>query len=206
MTYRELQGQLDAWFEHGVASAGPGVVLCRRGCSACCVGPFDISPADAELVARAVDRLEPATRSRVQLRAMDQVTQYVELAPRWNAPWNVDALGDHRFDRVSDTLAGLPCPAVGDDGACLVYDDRPANCRMIGLAMLTPEGGILDNSCPILHTSERYASLEPTLFDLEQFESAADRFDDAARRGGWVTTTVAGAITTSEKQQATSKK
>lgn len=199
MSYRALQGRLDAWFEHGVAGAGPGVVLCRRGCSACCFGPFDISPADAELVAKAVDRLEPAVRSLVELRATEQVTRYAELAPRWNAPWDVDALGDRRFDRVSDALAKLPCPALGDEGDCLIYDDRPANCRMIGLAMLTPEGGLLGNTCPILQTSDQYAALDPTLFDLEQFESAADGFDDTARRDGWVTTTVAGAIATSKK-------
>ena len=199
MSYRALQGQLDGWFEHGVASAGPGVVLCRRGCSACCFGPFDISPADAEQVAKAVDRLDPATRSLVELRALDQVTQYADLAPRWNAPWDIDALGDRRFDRISDALAGLPCPALGDDGACLVYDDRPANCRMIGLPMLTPGGGFLDNACPILQTSDRYATLDPTVFDLEQFESAADDFDHAARGDGWVRTTVAGAIARSKK-------
>jgi Fe-S-cluster containining protein len=197
MTYRALQSELDAWFEHGVAAAGPEVVLCRRGCSACCLGPFDISPADARLVAGAVNRLDPATRSLVQLRAIDQVGQYAELAPGWHAPWDVQALGDYRFDRVSDTLAQLPCPALGDDGACVVYEDRPANCRMIGLAMLTPEGGTLDNACPILHTSERYAALDPTLFDLERFESAADEFDEAARDDGWVSTTVAAAIATS---------
>jgi len=194
MSYRALQAQLDAWFQHGVASAGPGVVLCRRGCSACCLGPFDISPADAELMAKAVDRLDPATRSLVELRATEQVTLYAELAPRWSAPWDIDAFGDRRFDRVSDALAGLPCPALGDDDACLVYDDRPANCRMIGLAMLTSEGGLLDNACPILLTSERYATLDPTVFDLQRFETAADECDSAARTVGWVSTTVAGAI------------
>ena len=194
MSYRSLQGQLDRWFDHGVASAGPGVVLCRRGCSACCFGPFDISPADAELLASAVARLDPATRSQVELRATEQVTLYAELEPRWNAPWDIDALGDHRFDRISDALAQLPCPALGDDDTCLVYDDRPANCRMIGLAMVTPEGGLLDNACPILHTSDQFAALDPTLFDLEQFESAADDFDSAARDRGWVCSTVAGAI------------
>jgi Fe-S-cluster containining protein len=194
MSYRSLQGQVDAWFEQAVVTAGPGVVLCRRGCSACCMGPFDISPADAELVAEAVDRLDPAVRSLVQLRATEQVALYAVLAPGWSHPWDIDAFGDRPFDRLSDALAGVPCPALGDDGACLIYDDRPATCRMIGLAMFTPEGGILENACPILQTSDRYAALAPALFDLEHFESSADEFDTVARDGGWVCTTVAGAI------------
>ena len=199
MTYRSLQGQLDAWFARGVTSAGPGVVLCRRGCSACCLGPFDISPADAGLVVQAVDRLDPATRTLVESRAAEQVARYAELAPQWSAPWDIDAIGDDNFDRIGDALAASPCPALGSDGACLIYDDRPANCRLIGLAVLTPDGAVLENACPILQTSQSYAELDPTLFDLEQFECAADEFDQAARVDGRVSTTVAGAIATSKK-------
>lgn len=53
MTYRALLPILDRWFMTGSAHAGPGVVPCRAGCTACCLGPFDISPADARLVALA---------------------------------------------------------------------------------------------------------------------------------------------------------
>ncbi|MGH7593396.1 MAG: YkgJ family cysteine cluster protein [Gemmatimonadales bacterium] len=194
VTFRDLLGQLDAWFGRGVADAGPGVVLCRRGCAACCLGPFDISPADAALVANAVDRLEPATRSLIQSRTAGQVARYAEFSPGWHAPWDVDAIDDRCFDGISDALADLPCPALGDDGGCLIYEDRPATCRMIGLSMLTPEDDQLDNACPILHTSQRYAELAPTRFDLAGFESAVDRFDAEARAAGWVSTTVGGAI------------
>lgn len=194
MSYRQVLATLDRWFERGVSEAGAGVVLCRRGCSACCLGPFDVSPADAELVAGAVDRLEPAVRSLVQLRALEQVSQYADLAPGWDQPWNINAIGDRRFDRVSDALAAVRCPALDDDGSCLIYDHRPANCRMIGLAMLTPDGDRLDNACPILHTSDRYAALDPTLFDLNRFENDAASCDADAMERGWVSTTVAGAI------------
>lgn len=206
MSYPEVLATLDRWFERGVTEAGPGVVLCRRRCSACCLGPFDISPADAEQVASAVDRLEPAVRSLVRLRALDQISQYAEPAPDWGDPWDIDAIGDRRFDRVSDALAGTPCPALGDDGSCLIYDHRPANCRMIGLAMLTPDGDRLDNACPILHTSVRYAALDPTLFDLNRFENDAASCDSDAMERGWVSTTVAGAIQHRQRRQASSEK
>lgn len=194
MTYRELLGDLDQWFARGVANAGHNVVLCRRGCSACCLGPFDLSAADAEIVADAVDRLEPAMRDLVRIRARNQVTQYAEIEPAWRAPWAIHTIGDQRFDELGNQMADHPCPALGDDGACTIYDDRPANCRMIGLAMRTPEGGILDNACPILLTSKPYAELDPTLYDLERFELAAEGYDIAAAERGWVSTTVAGAI------------
>lgn len=194
MSYQQLLGELDEWFARGVAEAGPGVVLCRRGCAACCHGPFDISPADAQLVAGAVSRLDPVVRAAVQLRAQHQVSEYAEIEPDWSSPWAIDDEGEHRFDRLSERLANAPCPALGDDNTCLIYDDRPANCRMIGLPMVTLDGGILENACPIIDTSAEYAALRPIRFDLTAFEDAAEDRDAIAMTNGWVSTTVAGAI------------
>ena len=194
MTYRALLGELDGWFARGVAEAGPDVVLCRRGCAKCCHGPFDISPADAELVAAAVNRLEPATRSLVRLHAMNQVTRYIETGVDWQAPWDPGYIGDVVFDAICHRLARQPCPALGADGACLIYEDRPATCRIIGLAMRLPEGEVLENDCPIIDTSRRYAELAPTLFDLPAFEESAEDRDIEAMERGWTRTTVAGAV------------
>ena len=194
MTYRQLLGDLDEWFAQGVASAGHNVVLCRRGCSACCNGPFDISAADAQMVANAVARLPREMTDHVRQRALKQIAAYHDVAPWWQSPWDVDILDEEYFDRFGLQLADQRCPALGDDGGCLIYDNRPATCRMIGLSLMKPDGGILENDCPILHTSRGYAELNPTIFDLEQFELRADEYDAEARSGGWVSTTVAGAI------------
>jgi Fe-S-cluster containining protein len=194
MTYRQLLGDLDSWFAGGVTNAGPGVVLCRRGCGACCHGPFDISPADAELVATAIIHLDPAIRSTIRSHAAAQLGRYVELAPAWDAPWNVDAIDDDTFDRISDALADEPCPVLNDRGECLIYEARPATCRLTGLAMVTPLGDVLENVCPILHTSQAYAELNPALFDLARFEDRAEDLDAVAMTNGWVRTTVSGAI------------
>ena len=194
MTYRQLLGDLDEWFARGVASAGHDVVLCRRGCSACCNGPFDISAADAQMVAQAVDQLPPEIGSQVRLRALNQIVTYHDAAPWWQSPWDVDSLDEEYFDRLSNQLSNRPCPALGSNGSCLIYDDRPATCRIIGLAMIKPDGGILENDCPILHTSRAYAELNPTLFDLERLELSADDYDVEAWNAGWVRTTVAAAI------------
>jgi Fe-S-cluster containining protein len=199
MNYRDVLDELDAWFVRGVAEAGPGVVLCRHGCAACCNGPFDISPADAELVAAAVDRLPPATRSLVQLRAADQVDQYREIHTAWSAPWDPGTIGDRAFDRLCNRLATLPCPALGPDGACLIYADRPATCRIIGLPMRTAQDETLENNCPIRLTSTHYAEMPPVSFDMAAFEDRAEDRDIEAMERGWRRTTVAGAIAVKQK-------
>jgi Fe-S-cluster containining protein len=194
MSYLTLLGELDAWFARGVAEAGPGVVLCTRGCSACCFGPFDISPADAQMVAGAVDGLNPAVGAAVRERAAEQLARYTAIAETWTTPWDVDDIGDDAFDRLTDALADLPCPALNAEGSCLIYQHRPATCRMTGLSMETRERAVIANVCPILHTSAPYAELAATPFDLLQFEATADDFDDTAMAAGWGRTTVAGAI------------
>jgi len=187
MTYRELLEHLDAWFARGRAAAPPGVVPCRSGCSACCHGLFDISAADAELLAEGVAALPEAERAALQARAEAQLEQCAELAPGWAAPWDVEALPEEAFDALCEQLARAPCPVLGPDGACSLYAHRPATCRMTGLPMQTISGP-LENECPIQDEHPAYQALLPTRFDLTGFERVAAEHDaQAVERGGHAT-------------------
>ena len=202
-TYRHLLTRLDAWFDAARRDAG-AIVPCREGCTACCHGPFDISVADAELIGEALDRMPAADRERVTARAQALLARMRALEPTWSSPYAVDALGEDRFDRLTDALAAEPCPLLDEAGRCAIYADRPLVCRMIGLGMRTPAGRTIDNACPIQERFPGYASLPPAMFELEAFEevelvclrqAAARRFGDPER---WeFETTIAGAILTS---------
>ena len=199
-TYRSLLTRLDAWFAAGRAGAA-GVVPCHEGCSACCHGPFDISIADAELIGVALDLLAPAARARAVTRARALLARMRDLEPGWSPPYAVDALGEERFDRLTDALAAEPCPLLDDRGRCAIYADRPLVCRMIGLGMGTPAGRTIPNACPIQDQFPGYPSLPVVAFELESFEevelvclrdAAVRRFGDSER---WrFETTIAAAI------------
>ena len=202
-TYRQLLTRLDAWFAAARRDAG-GVVPCRAGCTACCHGPFDISAADAELIGEALDAMPAADRARVTERAQALLARMRALEPTWSSPYAVDALGEDRFDRLTDALAAEPCPLLDEAGRCGIYADRPLVCRMIGLGMRTPAGRTIENACPIQDRFPGYASLPPATFELEAFEevelaclreAAARRFGDPERWG--FETTIAAAILTS---------
>ena len=214
MSYRSLLETLDAWFARGRRAAAPFQLPCRRGCSACCHGPFDISPADAELVAQGVAALPEAERDALRARAGAQLRRAEARAPGWGAPWDVEALGEPRFDALVEELAAEPCPALDAAGGCLIHAHRPATCRMLGLAMAIgapaatgaddPAGGAaagpgdavpdtLENCCPIQALYPGYATLPPEAFDLSAFEDASEDHAEAARRRGFVATTIAGA-------------
>ena len=198
--YRHLLSELDAWFARGAAAAG-GLVPCRGGCSACCHGPFDISVADAELIREALDALPTPAQAEVARRARVLLDQMRALEPGWAPPYAVDALGEDRFDRLTDALAREPCPLLDDTGRCRIYADRPLVCRLIGLGMRTPTGRLVENACPIQDRFPGYAELAPAPFDLEAFEeaeagclqaAAMRRFGTAERHG--FETTIAATI------------
>ena len=83
LTYRELLETLDRWFARGREAAGKGVIPCRLGCGACCHGVFDISPADAALLAEGLAALPEADREAVRARANDQLERFAKLLPDW---------------------------------------------------------------------------------------------------------------------------
>src|SRR5689334_6298950 len=102
--YRALLTALDDWFARGRRESG-GRVPCRTGCSACCHGPFDVSVADAELITQAVTRLPPEDQAEVGRRAGHLLDRIRELEPGWADPYEVAALGEARFDRLTEALA-----------------------------------------------------------------------------------------------------
>ena len=166
--YRTLLQRLDAWFARAMAVHGD-VIPCRAGCTACCHGPFDISPADAELLREGIALLPPKERAEVRVRGELLLTRMHELAPAWDAPWDVSELGEEGFDRVAEALADEPCPLLGDDGRCRVYAYRPLVCRLIGLPMLTDLGETLENACPIQEQFPGYPELPGVPFDYVAF-------------------------------------
>ncbi len=200
--YLPLLNQLDQW-QAAAHSRHPGVFPCRSGCNACCRGPFDISVADAALVALAVRRLEPGIKAGVVARAEAQLAAMAEVEPTWSAPYDVAALGEARFDQLTDALADLPCPALDDAGACTIYEHRPFVCRVMGLGMVIESGDLIENGCPIQDQFPTYAALPPEPFELEAFEAGEDEaklaaarqlFGDESRHG--FETTIAAAIVT----------
>jgi Fe-S-cluster containining protein len=177
--YRETLERLDRWFEE-TAKRHPGVIPCRSGCSSCCHGPFDISAADTLLLREGLATLPPGERETVRLKAEALLARMREQAPAWQAPFDVADLGEERFDGIVESLADVPCPLLDDQGACRVYAWRPLVCRLIGLPMMTAEGEILENACPIQEQFPDYALLDPQLFDFGALQDAEVRHSEEA--------------------------
>jgi len=178
-TYLPLLHQLDDW-QSAARRAHPGVIPCRRGCHACCHGPFDISVADVAVLVEAVTRLPDPTRRAVVARANEQMAAMLRIVPDWRPPFAIEAIGERRFDQVSDSLETAPCPLLASSGGCLVYEERPMVCRLMGIGMVAEDGAVIENGCPIQDRFPDYAALPPRPFRLGRWEAGEERAKRAA--------------------------
>src|SRR5690349_4207132 len=137
--YRTLLEQLDAWSAEAMAR-NPGVIPCKAGCTACCYGPFDITPADAELLREGLAQLDPQVRAEIRIGGERLLVAMKQLAPEWGAPWDVNALSEEAFDAICHALKAEPCPILGPDGRCRAYTHRPLVCRLIGVPLVDTDG------------------------------------------------------------------
>jgi hypothetical protein len=170
--YRALLETLDTWTDQA-RSHHPGILPCRRGCTACCHGPFDISVADVLLLRETVAALPPETREALLARAASAAARQQDMVPGWAAPHDIGNLGEAPFDALCEALAADPCPCL-EDGACAVYDGRPTVCRIMGLGLEALDGRVLDNGCPIQDEFPEYAALPAQPFDLASFEQTEE--------------------------------
>lgn len=172
--YRTLLEQLDRWSQE-VAARNPGVIPCKAGCTACCYGPFDITPADAELLREGLAELDPQTRAEIRIGGERMLSAMKVLAPDWKAPWDVNDLSEEAFDAICHALKEEPCPVLGADGRCRAYAHRPLVCRMIGIPLYDSdqeeeEGqDVIENECPIKEQFPAYAALLPQPFGYDLF-------------------------------------
>lgn len=128
--HRTVDAAIEATVDgHGIR------VACSRGCSACCHLRVDVQPHEAfALAAWLRRRLAPAALEAVLGRLRANVAK-------------TDAIGDEARKRTN-----LACALLGNDGACMAYEARPAQCRRYHSLKLA--------TCTAFHANPANESLE----------------------------------------------
>ena len=119
-------------------------LVCRPGCTQCCIGAFSISQLDAlrlrNGLAELADR-EPERAASIRVRARDSRKR---LSPQFpgNPKTGVlseDVDAEQRFEGFANEE---PCPALDPaTGTCELYASRPITCRAFGPPVRS-EGGL----------------------------------------------------------------
>ncbi len=132
----ELIRIVDAAMAEAVRRGGSRIA-CRVGCTACCLGPFPISEADAARLRQGLAQLEPARAAQVTARA-------------------------ERYAEEDDE----PCPALDPEtGACDLYAWRPLTCRVFGPPVRAGSGAI--GMCELCFEGATEEEIETCAIEVE---------------------------------------
>jgi Fe-S-cluster containining protein len=110
-------------------------LVCRKGCTQCCFGPFAISQLDAVRLQKGLKDLtssDPKRAARVRARAQQAVKQ---LSPTFPGNAKTGILGEDEDAQAAfaEFADEEPCPALDPaTGACDLYNARPMTCRTFG--------------------------------------------------------------------------
>lgn len=141
-TDSELVQIVDAAFANAARKAGEWLV-CRPGCTQCCVGVFSINPLDAVRLRRGFQELavtDPERARRVRQRAQESVRRLSQEFPGDCRTGILDE-GDEPQQRFQEFGNEEPCPALDPEtGRCDVYSARPMTCRVFGPPLETEDG------------------------------------------------------------------
>ena len=119
-------------------------LVCRPGCTQCCVGVFAINQLDAVRLRRGLAELEQtdaARTGRIRARARDSIQRLSAEFPG-NAKTGVLDEGPAAEERFAEFANDEVCPVLDrETGLCDLYDSRPMTCRTFGPPVRT-DGGL----------------------------------------------------------------
>ena len=119
-------------------------LVCRPGCTECCVGAFAIHQLDALRLQRGLADLEaraPERAARIRQRARDAVTRLSPEFPGDPVTGLLDS-SEESILRWEDFANDEPCPVLDPHtGLCELYSWRPMTCRVFG-PPVRAEGGL----------------------------------------------------------------
>jgi Fe-S-cluster containining protein len=121
-------------------------VQCKPGCYECCsAGFFDITLLDAIHLKSALRGVPADVRNRVIAKASEQL----DALEKKNAFSRKDPLLKSlpAIDAISRRSAKMSCPALDENGGCLIYEQRPHICRIFGPTIRGPRRAVRLEGC-----------------------------------------------------------
>lgn len=170
-------------------------LACRLGCTACCIGPFDIGALDAARLARGLVLLardDPGAALAVRERARGQWRQ---MAGKFPGDVSTGTLAHDESRRVAffDAFADVPCPALDPgSGACTLYQWRPLSCRSFGLPVRC--GSQTLPPCSLNFTAATEEETSGALVEPDPGDREGELLAEAARCGTLAAETIVCAV------------
>jgi Fe-S-cluster containining protein len=98
-------------------------IQCRRGCSQCCSQIFNITLLDGYVIAEHVKNLPSERQKELKKKAKE----YLGIRSK------TGVLERKKSAAEFSLKPRIPCPALGNEGECTIYEARPVICRRFGI-------------------------------------------------------------------------
>lgn len=159
---RKLVQIVDAALADTARRSGEWLV-CKLGCTQCCIGVFAINQLDALRLQHGLAELErsdPARAASVRERARVSVEKLQADFPGDRNTGTLDE-SDEAAERFEGFANDEPCPALDPaSGRCDLYASRPMTCRIFGPPVQSEAGLGVCELCYHGATEEEIAACE----------------------------------------------
>jgi Fe-S-cluster containining protein len=164
-------------------------LVCRPGCTQCCIGVFPIAQQDAARLRDGLISLtqsDPARAGRIHTRVAASLARLDPWFPGGRDPGDPSTYGILSEDEQASTLFeefanDEPCPVLDPaTGACDLYAHRPILCRTFGPPMRTKDGNLA--ACELCYTHATTEEIAACALDPEipALEAASNQAFNAA--------------------------
>jgi Fe-S-cluster containining protein len=175
---------IDAGLAEAARRSGEWLV-CKPGCTQCCVGVFAIHQLDAARLQQGLEQLtatDPERAEAVRERARSSVGRLAEDFPGDPTTGLLDP-SEEAEARFEEFANDEPCPALDPHtGLCDLYLSRPMTCRVFGPPVRSQQGLGVCELCYHGATEEQIAACEMAVDPeglegqlLEEFERSSGR-------------------------------
>lgn len=191
---RKLIQIVDTALTDAARRSGPWLV-CRPGCTQCCVGVFAINQLDAARLKSGLaelQRQDPARAAAVRARSHESAARLTSDFPG-NPRTGILAEDDASEARFEDFANDEVCPVLDPStGLCDLYEYRPMTCRTFGPPVRSEDGLGVCELCYHGATDEEIAACEMEI-DPDDLEEKLLK-DVEARTGACGLTIIAFAL------------
>jgi len=121
-------------------------LVCRKGCTQCCIGVFAINQLDAVRLKKGMIELESLVPERAAAIRKRAYVSLERLKPHFpgNKKTGILSSDEEAEERFTEFANDEPCPALSPEtGECELYAHRPMTCRVFGPPVRTGEEGAL---------------------------------------------------------------
>jgi Fe-S-cluster containining protein len=164
-------------------------LVCRLGCTQCCIGVFAINQLDVARLQQGLAALEvsdPARAARIRERARASIEGLRQDFPG-NPETGILEEGAEASERFEEFGNDEPCPVLDPvTGACDLYSARPMTCRVFGPPVRSEDGLGVCELCYHGASAEEIAACEMAVDPGELEANLLTQVERGGHRGSTI--------------------